>query len=137
MEELGGYRELSDQARVAGAAIFAVAVVLVGFLERLQAQLKAAESSKWWASNGRDVVNAVAFGMMVAALRAIGFAGPISLAISATLVIVLSLVQSSLVDHPRLSTLVTAAVSLAVGLPVLVIPRAVHAVFRRTLEALF
>ncbi len=137
MEALGGYQELPDSARLLGAAVFVIALAVVALLERLQLQLKAAEASRWWASNGRDVVNAAAVALMTLGLLAIGFTGPISLAISATLVIAISLVQSSLANYPRWSAAVTFLVSLAVGLPVLVAPKAVHALFRRTLELLF
>lgn len=137
MEELGGYRELAPAGRAAGVAVFALALLATALLERLQLKLKARESSRWWASNGRDVVNALAFGAMTLGLLAIGFTGPISLAIAATLVIAISVIESSLSGYPRLSTAIAVAVSLLAGLPVLLFPRLVHALFRGAIERLF
>ncbi|MBI3181235.1 MAG: hypothetical protein HYZ28_03730 [Myxococcales bacterium] len=137
MEALGGYRELAPAARLLGIGVFLFALLLTALLERLQFQLRATEASRWWASNGRDVVNALALAAMTVGLRAIGFAGPVSLAIAATLVIIVSLLQTSLARYPTLATFLSVAVSLLVGVPVVAAPRAVQAVFRGVIEGLF
>ncbi|MFZ5470701.1 MAG: hypothetical protein ACOZIN_14815 [Myxococcota bacterium] len=137
MEELGGYRELDWAARVLGNLVFLGVLFLTALLERLQLQLKATEASRWWASNGRDVVNAFAFGAMWLGLKVIGFTGPIALAIAATLVVAMSVVQSSLAKYPRLSTALALGLTLAVGLPVILVPNFVHGVFRWVIEGLF
>lgn len=136
MDALGGYRELTQSARILGAVVFLGMLLLTAVLERLQFQLKAAEASKWWASNGRDVVNAVALGAMAIGLRVIGFTGPIALSIAATLVLVLSAAQTALEKRGG-AGLMSAGLALVLGAPVLLAPRAVHELFRSTLELLF
>ena len=136
MDELGGYRELAPLARAVGNAVFVGMLLLTAFLERLQIQLRVTESSKWWASNGRDVVNAFALASMAFGLKVIGFTGPIAFLIASTMVLFVSVLQSSLINR-KLSTVLSVAGALAVGLPVILAPIAVDAFFRRTLALLF
>jgi len=136
MDELGGYRELAPLARAIGNAVFVGMLLLTAFLERLQVQLRVTESSKWWASNGRDVVNAFALASMAFGLKVIGFTGPIAFLIASTMVLFVSVLQSSLINR-KLSTVLSVAGALAVGLPVILAPIAVDAFFRRTLALLF
>lgn len=136
MDELGGYRELAPPARVVGDAVFIGMLFLTAFLERLQFQLRVTESSKWWVSNGRDVVNAFALASMAFGLKVIGFTGPIAFVIASTMVLFVSTLQSSL-SNRRLATVLSMAAALALGLPVILVPTMVHAFFRRMLEVLF
>ena len=136
MDELGGYRELTAPARVVGDAVFIGMVFLTAVLERLQLQLRVTESSKWWASNGRDVVNAFALASMAFGLKVIGFTGPIAFLIAATMVLFVNVLESLLSDH-KLSTVLSMAGALAFGLPIILAPKIVHVFFRRTLELLF
>jgi len=136
MDELGGYRELTAPARVVGDAVFIGMVFLTAVLERLQLQLRVTESSKWWASNGRDVVNAFALASMAFGLKVIGFTGPIAFLIAATMVLFVNVLESLLSDH-KLSTVLSMAGALALGLPIIFAPKIVHVFFRRTLELLF
>lgn len=136
MDALGGYRELPGAYRLAGDALFFVALALTGFLERLQLELKAAEKGHWWASNGRDVLNAGAFGTMALGLRVVGFTGPIALVIAASLLLVLTAIESALAEKRHSGPLVLLA-ACALGAPVLFIPRAVQELFRAALEWLF
>ncbi len=136
MDELGGYRELLAPARWVANAVFIGMLFLTALLERLQFQLRATESSKWWASNGRDVVNAFALASMALGLKVIGFTGPIALLIASTLVLLMSALQSSVGSHP-LSVVLSMAAALTLGLPVILAPTLVHTFFRRTLEFLF
>jgi len=136
MDELGGYRELAPLARAVGNAVFVGMLLLTAFLERLQIQLRVTESSKWWASNGRDVVNAFALASMAFGLKVIGFTGPIAFLIASTMVLFVSVLQSSVINR-KLSTVLSVAGALAVGLPVILAPTAVDAFFRRTLALLF
>lgn len=137
MEELGGYQELALAQRLFGNLVFLAALLFTAGLERLQFQLKAKESSRWWASNGRDVVNAFALFAMWLGLRAVGYTGPIGLAVAAFMLVAVNLLESSLGRYPKLSPAVYLSAAAVVGLPVLVAPRATHAVFRATLEVLF
>lgn len=136
VEELGGYRELLPPARELGGAVFLGMLVLTAILERLQFQLRATEASVWWASNGRDVVNAFALGAMSLGLYVVGFSGPIALAIAATVVILLSVLQATLEKHRRAVGLSVLA-ALLLGSPVLLWPRAVHRLFSATIGFLF
>jgi len=136
LDALGGYQELAQPGRLIGAVGFLGMLLATAALERLQFQLKAAEASKWWASNGRDVVNAVALGAMAIGLRVIGFTGPIALSIAATLVLVLSAAQTALEKRGG-AGLLSVGLAVVLGAPVLLAPRPVHELFRSTLEILF
>jgi hypothetical protein len=136
VEELGGYRELAPAARGLGSLVFVGMLALTALLERLQFQLRATETSVWWASNGRDVVNAFALGAMSLGLRVIGFTGPISLAIAATVVVLLSALQASLEKH-RWSGVLSVLAAFVLGAPVIVLPEAVHRLFVATILFLF
>lgn len=134
MDALGGYREEVGGSRILGSLLFVAVLVLIALLERLQFRLKATERSTWWASNGRDVLNACALGLMAAGLKIIGFTGPISLAVAATFVIAMSLVQGSLAKWPQASTVLAA---LGLGVPVVLAPAQVARIFQATIERLF
>jgi hypothetical protein len=136
VEELGIYRELGPPARLVADVVFVGMLFLTALLERVQLQLKATESSTWWASSGRDVVNAFALLSMALGLKVIGFAAPIAFVVAATLVLSISALQSSFSNH-RVSRGITMVAALVLGLPVIVAPNFVHALFRRTLELLF
>ena len=136
MDELGNYQELVTPARVVGDVAFVAALCVTAMFERLQLRLRATESSKWWASNGRDVLNALAVGTMALGLKVIGFSGPIAFLLAATLVLLIGAVQASTENH-RLSTALSVGVALLFGLPVLFVPAMVHSFLRQTLEILF
>ena len=118
-----------------GAATFLVSVGLAGLLERVQYRLRADEGRAWWASNGRDVLNAVALGAVSCGLWVFGFRGPLVVCVAGTLVLVLSICQMRLESRPG-STLWSVAVALALGLPVLVVPGAIARFFERLVLAL-
>jgi hypothetical protein len=99
-------------------------LALAGLLERVQYRLKADEGRAWWASNGRDVLNAVALGAVSAGLWLQGFRGPLVVCVGGTLVLLLSLSQMRLESSPR-STLWSVLGALLLGLPALLDPGAV------------
>lgn len=136
LDALGGYRPLEPLARLLGSGVFLGMLALAALLERLQFQLRYTESSTWWASNGRDVVNAFALAAMALGLRVIGFTGPIALCIAATLVLLLSALQSAVEKH-RHAFLWSLAAALLLGAPVMVAPELVHGGFRAAVEWLF
>jgi len=136
MEALCGYRELEPLQRIVGSLVFVGTLAITGVLERLQFQLRETETTTWWASNGRDVVNLFALATMAIGLKVIGFTGPIALCIAATLVLLLSALQTALEKHPHIWRW-SLGVALALGAPVLVAPRAVHLAFRGAIEWLF
>jgi hypothetical protein len=136
VEGLGGYRALSSPAREVGTVVFLGTLCLTALLERLQFQLRASEASVWWASNGRDVVNAFALATLSLGLRVFGFTGPIALCIAATLIIAVSLVQSWL-SNCRAAGVLTFVTALVLGEAVVLWPEGVHQLFRGLLERLF
>ena len=73
------------------ALAFLVSVGVAGLLERVQFRLRANEGRAWWASNGRDVLNAVALGAVSAGLWVYGFRGPLVVCVAGTLVLLMSL----------------------------------------------
>ena len=118
-----------------GAATFLASVGVAGLLERVQYRLRADEGRAWWASNGRDVLNAVALGAVSCGLWVFGFRGPLVVCVAGTLVLVLSICQMRLEARPA-STLWSVAVALAIGIPVLVTPGVVARLFERLVLAL-
>jgi hypothetical protein len=136
MDDLGGYRELAPSTRWLGNLVFLGVLVITAFLERLQFQLRTVEGSSWWASNGRDVVNAFALASMALGLHFVGFTGPVALSIAAAGIILMTALQTALGEraHWAAYSLTTA---FALGLPVLLVPRWVDQVFRGLLTFLF
>lgn len=133
---LGGYQPQELPARPLGSVAYLLAVVIVSYLERLQFRLRALEGSRWWASNGRDVLNTLALLFMIAGLHLIGFSGPLSLCIAATIVIVLSALQLELDKH-RHQAWWSLAVGLGLSAPVLLFPAQTDALFTRLIGALY
>ena len=117
------------------ALAFLASVGVAGLLERVQYRLRADEGRAWWASNGRDVVNAVALGTVSAGLWVYGFRGPLVVCLAGTLVLLLSMSQMRLESRPR-STLWSVLVALGLGMPVLAAPAAVARLVERLVVAL-
>ena len=117
------------------ALTFLVSAGVAGLLERVQYRLRADEGRAWWASNGRDVLNAVALGSVGSGLWVYGFRGPLVVGVAGTLVLLLSMSQTRLESRPR-STLWSVLVALGLALPVLVAPAAVARFFERLVVAL-
>jgi hypothetical protein len=136
MDPFGEYRELSGAPRAVGDALFLVALVVAATLERIQFKLRATEQRRWWASNGRDVINGLAFGTMALGLWVIGFTGPVALAIAASLLLLENAMQSALGER-RWSGAWALLMACLLGAPVIVAPRMVHALFRDLLAKLF
>ena len=112
------------------ALTFLASVGVAGILERVQYRLRADEGRAWWASNGRDVLNAVALGAVSSGLWVYGFRGPLVVCVAGTLVLLLSMAQMRLESRPG-STWWSVGVALALGAPVLVAPGAVARLFQR------
>jgi hypothetical protein len=117
------------------ALTFLTSVGVAGLLERVQFRLRADEGRAWWASNGRDVLNAVALGAVSSGLWVYGFRGPLVVCVAGTLVLLLSMAQMRLESRPG-STWWSVGVALALGVPVLVAPGAVAGFFQRVVVAL-
>ena len=125
-EPLGDFGAISRQA---GSAALIAALALTVALQRLQAALVRAESSVWWASNGRDLINAFSLAVVGTTLWLMGFPGPAALFLSATILLVLNLFETVLFRgmapgwNAGLSLL---AIVVLIG-PVLVVPDRVNA----------
>jgi len=117
------------------ALTFLASVALAGLLERVQYRLRADEGRAWWASNGRDVLNAVALGSVSSGLWIYGFRGPLVVCVAGTLVLLLSISQMRF-ESRRGSSWWSVGVALALGIPVLVAPGRVASVFQRVVLAL-
>jgi hypothetical protein len=131
-EALGAW---TGDGRTWTALTFLASVGVAGLLERVQYRLRADEGRAWWASNGRDVLNAVSLGLVSAGLWVYGFRGPLVLCVAGTLVLLLSMVQMRLESRPR-STLWSVVVALLLGVPVLVAPATVARLLERLVVAL-
>ena len=131
-QALGGWTGEWSVLRALG---YLVLLALVGLLERVQFRLKADEGRAWWASNGRDVLNAVALGAVSAGLWLQGFRGPLVVCVGGTLVLLLSLLQMRFQSSPR-STLWSVLSAVVLGLPALVRPGTVARFFQEALAAL-
>ena len=131
-QALGGW---TGEGGAWGALTFLASVCVAGLLERVQYRLRADESRTWWASNGRDVLNAVALGSVSVGLWIRGFRGPLVVCLAGTLVLLLSMSQMRLESRPR-STLWSVVVAVALGLPVLVAPGELARFFERLVVAL-
>jgi hypothetical protein len=79
----------SEFTRVGAAAAYLVAVALLVVLQELGVRLRREEQRAWWAGNGRDVLNAVGFAAVTAALRGYGFPLPAALVSGASLTLAL------------------------------------------------
>src|SRR5262245_1655794 len=96
LASLGGYQESEWSIRLVASAIFAGILCLVAALERLQLTLRETEASRWWASNGRDVLNFFALAILSYGLKLLGYFGPMVLLLAGCMVVALTAVQGVL-----------------------------------------
>ena len=138
-EPLGLYRELSAVSRLAGSAALLGSLALTVALQRLQLELKRADTRRWWASNGRDLINLLAFGALGGSLLVVGFPAPAALLLGATMLLVLQLFEALLLNWPRLPapTALSLGVAFALACPVLLSPNRVFGWVSRATEFLF
>jgi hypothetical protein len=133
------FEERSALARSVAAALYLGAVALLVLLQEVGLRLRREESRAWWAGSGRDLLNAVGFAAVAAALRSYGFPLPAALVAGATLTLVLFgtsifMETRARLSHPRAWALVAA---LAVAVPLLVVPGAVVDALGQLAGALF
>ena len=124
-------------AQWAGRGAFLAALCLAGVLERVQFGLRFLEGRTWWASNGRDVLNGVAFAALVGSAWWIGFSLPVALVNGATVLVSVNALQSALGQRRRGATWMSVGLAVALGLPTLVAPAAMDRAIQATLELLF
>jgi hypothetical protein len=125
VDPLGGYQPLPWPAQLVAGGVFLAILAMVGWLERLQYQLRESEASSWWA-----------FGTLSLGLKLFGFSGPLAFGLAATFVIVLAFLQGLFEKRTR-AVLYSVLVALALGLPVLVAPGPLARGYRAAVEWLF
>jgi hypothetical protein len=118
--------------QLAGDALLMGALALTVFLQRVQLELRREEAAKWWASNGRDLVNLLSLGAIYAGMRVLGLPSPSALILAATLLLGLHLFETFLLRRPRTPapTALSLGFALLAALPVLLWPLAVHEALR-------
>ncbi len=139
MVPLWTYAPRSAGARTVAVALYVAAVALLVLLQEVGLRLRREESRAWWAGNGRDVLNAVGFAAVTAALRAYGFPLPAALVAGATVTLVLfgtSVFMETRAPgaHPRAWAL---AAGLVIAIPVLLVPATVVEALGYAAAALF
>jgi hypothetical protein len=137
VEALGTYHEPAVVERLLAQLGLLAALGLTGLFEQLQIGLRSTETKRWWASNGRDLLNGLALASLWLALWASGFSGPIALAGAALLLLGASLIESALSGASSWPRWLSFPAMFALGSPVLVAPRAVHLGLRWAIELLF
>ncbi|MBX5484722.1 MAG: hypothetical protein IRZ16_23105 [Myxococcaceae bacterium] len=135
-EALGPFGGPGQIAEDLGRVAFVAALGTTGVIERIQYRLREKEAKTWWASNSRDVLNAAAFGVLWIASGMIGFPGPLCLLISATVLVLLNVLQAE-IERTRHATILSVTVAVLLGLPVAIVPRAVDAALREAVTFLF
>jgi hypothetical protein len=129
----------SEAIRAAAAGLYVAAVALLVLLQEVGLRLRREESRAWWAGTGRDLLNAVGFAAVAAALRTYGFPLPPAIAVGATVTLVLfgtSIFMETQVETRRPRTWALIA-GIALAGPVLLFPREVLAVFDAAARGLF
>jgi hypothetical protein len=125
--------------RVAAAALYLAAVALLVLLQEIGLRLRREERRAWWAGSGRDLLNAVGFAAVAAALRAFGF--PLAAAIAVGATVTLALFGTSIFMETQIDTARPRAWALVAGVvlatPVLVFPGDVLSAFGWAARALF
>lgn len=129
----------SGTERLAAAVALLAAVASSVRLEELGDRLRREEHRAWWASNGRDAVNALALLAIWGALVLLGYPGPAALVLGGVLVMTLTgvgVVESRLPARLRPRLLALAA-GLLLALPLILLPEAVAAGLGALAAALF
>ncbi len=106
--------------------VLARSVILFGALafsiafQEIALRLRAQERSAWWASNGRDVANALALTLLLLAIRWAGAPWHLALFLAGTITLVLTAVARALYEKMRQPWRVVALVGMALVLPLAV-----------------
>jgi hypothetical protein len=120
----------------AGRGAFLAALCLTGVLERVQFRLRFLEGRTWWASNGRDILNAAALAALVGSGWLIGFSPPTALVNGTAVLVLVNALQSALRPR-REATWLSVGLAVVLGLPTLIEPAGVDRAIRATLRLLF
>lgn len=102
---------------LARTAILYIALALSIAAQEIALRLRAQERSAWWASNGRDVANAFALGVLLVAIRWTGAPWHLALLLGGSITLVLTAVARALYQKMRRPWRVVALVGTALTLP--------------------
>ncbi len=133
---LGSFRELTATWRIAGSVAFVASLAAVVASQRWQMLLKKEESSVWWASNGRDVLNVAALLLLTVSLWLIGFSAGAGLFFAGSIILLMHLLENAVVERRGAGPIV-ALVAAAIAIPLLVFPRQTQAAANRVAGTLF
>lgn len=114
----------SETERQAAALALLAAVAAAVRLEEVGDRLRREEHRAWWASNGRDVINALALLAIGGSLVLMGFPGPASLVLGGVLTMALTgvcVIEGRLPERAR-PRLVALGLGLLLALPLLLFP---------------
>lgn len=104
-----------------GAVVFSALALSILFQD-IALRLREQERSAWWASNGRDVANALALSLLLLAIRWLGASWDVALLLGATITLVLTAVARALLGRLRRPWVVVAGVGVVMVLPLLLRP---------------
>ncbi len=125
--------------RTVAAVAYVAAVALLVLLQEIGLRLRRQERRAWWASNGRDLLNALGFAAVAGALRGYGFPPAAAIAVGAS--VTLALFGTSIFMETQVETARPRAWALILGLllaaPVLLFPGDVLDAFTRAARGLF
>ena len=122
-----GLEPRSGEERLLARLALLAAVAAAVRLEELGDRLRREEHRAWWASNGRDAVNALALLAIGGSLVLQGFPGPAALVLGGALTMALTgvgVIESRLPARAR-PRLVALLLGLLLALPLLLFPAAV------------
>jgi hypothetical protein len=114
----------SGTERQAAALALLAAVAAAVRLEEVGDRLRREEHRAWWASNGRDVINALALLAIAGSLVLMGFPGPAALVLGGVLTMALTgvcVIEGRLPARAR-PRLVALGLGLLLALPLLLFP---------------
>ena len=127
-EPFGSFHPLTAASRVVGSTALVAALGLAVWLQRVQLEMRRAERSVWWVSNGRDLINACALAAILGALWLVGFPVGSALLVGATVLLAVNLfLRAVLLRTPwRAKGLLAFGLALVLAAVVLVAPERVH-----------
>lgn len=120
-----------------GALILLAALVLFVGCQRLAFRLRDEEGRAWWASNGRDVVNALAAVALSFSVWLLGIAPPIAILLGCTLTLALSVIANFLHERMARPWRLMLAIAVVFATPFVVAPSAIASGVGDLIEAVF
>ncbi len=105
-----------------GDLVFVAALGLFVALQPVASRLRAEERRAWWASNGRDVVNAVAAVSLSSSIWLLGIALPLAIFLGCTLTLTLSVISNFLDEKMERSWRLVLLLAALIGSPFVFAP---------------